>query len=118
MIATAEPMLQTELWVSFVSMLRSYAAAASLHAGEIAVRSSETDVTIEAADVVLTMRFDPRSSVVNWTKRGPVHTAASHGTFEIHPDGVLSVDGVRRDLDHAAIDFIASITEGAKRGRP
>ncbi len=29
-----EPMLKPELWLSFVSLLRSYAAAASLHAAK------------------------------------------------------------------------------------
>ncbi len=117
MIATAEPMLQAELWVSFVSMLRSYAAVASLHAGEIGVSLDGNDVAIVAGDVQLAMQFDAESGVVRWSQR----TAGSEpiaGGFEILPDGVLSINGITRDLDHAAIDFIASITERGKGGRP
>ncbi|MFP5227238.1 MAG: hypothetical protein ACLGXA_06375 [Acidobacteriota bacterium] len=110
-------MLQAELWMSFVSMLRSYAAAASLHAGEVAVRSDENDVAVEAAGAELAMRFDAETGVVSWTKRGAAGPAAA-GRFEILADGVVLVNGTRRDLDHAAIDLVASVTEGTKGGRP
>ena len=116
MIATAEPMLQAELWMSFVSLLRSYAAAASLHAGEIGVHADGNDVAIVAGGVLLAMQFDPESGVTNWSQR----TAAGEpvvGEFKILTDGVLSINGVTRDLDHAAIDFVASVTDGAKGGR-
>jgi hypothetical protein len=116
-IATAEPMLQTELWVSFVSMLRSYAAAASLHAGEVGVRLDGNDVAIAAGDVQLAMHFDAESGVVSWTKRTACGEPIA-GEFEILADGVLAIHGVARELDHAAIDFIASVTDGAKGGRP
>ncbi len=116
MIATAEPMLQTELWVSFVSMLRSYAAAASLHTGEVGVRLDGNDVGIAAGDVQLAMHFDAESGVVSWTKRTGCSEPIA-GSFEILADGVVSVNGATRDLDHAAIDFIASVTEGSKGGQ-
>lgn len=113
--AAAEPMLQTELWVSFVSMLRSYAAARSLHAGEIGVAVTEYAVTIAAGASQLDMQFDPDSSQVIWSRRTASHAPIA-GSFSLDPEGRVSIDGAAKDLDHAAIDFIASITEGAKGG--
>jgi hypothetical protein len=114
---TAEPMLQTELWISFVSMLRSYAAAAGLHGGEVHVATTGNTVEITSSATELDMRFDPDSSQVYWTKRaasqGPVT-----GTLTIQPEGTIHVNGASKDLDHAAIDFIASVTEPGKGSRP
>ncbi len=67
-------MLETELWLSFVSMLRSYAAAASLHSPEIDVASSENSVAITASDVRLEMQF-VRSPARSPGKRAPRITA-------------------------------------------
>jgi hypothetical protein len=108
-------MIETELWLSFVSMLRSYAAAASLHAGEVNVFVAENAVTIAAGDARLEMQFDPASSIVSWTRRTGSLSSGS-GSFTIELEGTVSIDGVSRDLDHAAIDFIASVTENAKGG--
>ncbi len=110
----AEPMIETELWMSFVSMLRSYAAAASLHAVEVRVVFSANTVEVAARDAQLEMNFDPDSSLVRWTKRTGPDVAS--GSFSIEPGGTLSIDGASRDLDHAAIDFIASVTDSAKGG--
>ena len=108
---TAEPMLQTELWVSFVSMLRSYAAAASLHAGDVDVTTAENAVTIVFGRTHLEMRFDPESSRIVWTKRTGSRLPLD-GSFTIAPEGSVRIDGASKDLDHAAIDFIASVTAG------
>jgi hypothetical protein len=110
-------MLQTELWVSFVSMLRSYAAAASLHAGEVHVSTTENAVKIASGATHLEMQFDAESSRVNWTKHTTSHGPTT-GSCTIESDGVLSINGRTKDLDHAAIDFIASVTAEGKGSRP
>jgi len=105
-----------EVWRSFVSMLRSYAAAATLHAGAVRVQTAENEVRVASTAAELAMQFDVESGVVSWTRCGGAGEVAA-GRFEILHDGVVSVGGVTRDLDHAAIDLIASVTEGAKGGR-
>ena len=109
-------MLQTELWVSFVSMLRSYAAAASLHAGEVKVSMTENSATIAFGSTRLDMQFAPDSSEVKWT----MHTASQApvtGSFTMLADGTIRINGTMKDLDHAAIDFIASVTAEGKGSR-
>jgi len=114
--AATEPMIETELWVSFVSMLRSYAAAASLHAGAVHISmTTENTVTITSGATQLEMNFAPQSSLIHWTKRTGSHPPIT-GSFAIEPEGAVRIDGVSRDLDHAAIDFIASVTDSAKGG--
>ena len=113
---TAELMLQTELWVSFVSMLRSYAAAASLHADEVHVSTAENAVTIASGSTQLDMQFNPDSSEVNWTMRTASQVPVT-GSFTMQPEGTIQINGATKDLDHGAIDFIASVTAEGKGSR-
>lgn len=109
-------MLQIELWVSFVSMLRSYAAAATLHAEEVHVSKAENSVTIASGAAQLDMQFDPDSGEVKWT----MHTASQApvtGSFTMQPEGTIQINGATKDLDHGAIDFIASVTAEGKGSR-
>ena len=109
-------MLQAELWVSFVSMLRSYAAAASLHAGEVKVSMTENSATIASGSTQLDMQFNPDSSEVNWTMRTASQETVT-GSFTMQPEGTIHISGATKDLDHAAIDFIASVTAKGKGSR-
>jgi len=109
--------VHSELWLSFVSMLRSYAAAASLHAGDVRVISRENTVTVTSGAAQLDLTFTPESSLVGWNR----HSASSApltGSFIIEPGGTLAINGVSRDLDHAAIDFIAFVTAEGKGSCP
>ena len=103
--ATVEPMLQTELWMSFLSMLRSYAAATSLHSAAVHVATTENSATLTAGNSQLAMTFDPESSQVSWTQHTPAQAPIT-GSFIIEPEGTIHVNGAAIDLDHAAIDFI------------
>jgi hypothetical protein len=107
--------LKVELWLSFVSMLRSYAAAASLRGEEVRVSSERNAVTVSAPENQVEMDFDPDSGVVNWQRRTARHSSMN-GVFSLHPDGVIAIDGTTKDLDHAAIDFIAFVMQKAEGG--
>lgn len=107
--------LKVELWLSFVSMLRSYAAVASLRGEEVRVSSERNSVTVSAFANQLAMGFDPDSGVVNWQRR-TAQQSSMGGVFSLQPDGVIAIDGTTKDLDHAAIDFIASVAQSAEGG--
>jgi hypothetical protein len=106
----ADPMIEIELWASFVSLLRSYVAAANLNLGEQAlVEEAGYVVAIIAGTTRLAMRFD--AGKVTWEKTG---TEAVSGKFEFLPEGRIAIRGNVLDLDHVAIDFVASVTHGGK----
>lgn len=105
-------MIETELWLSFVSLLRSYAAAANLNLREPAVVEEAEDlVSITAGKTRLVMRFD--AGKVTWEKHG-VGSETATGSFEFLPEGTIAIGGKVQDLDHVAIEFIASVTHGGK----
>ncbi len=105
-----ETTLETELWLSFVSLLRSYAAAANLNLREPAVVEEAGDhVIIAAGTTRLVMRF--AAGEVSWERIG---TEAAVGSFEFLPEGTIAIHGKVQDLDHVAIEFIASVTHSGK----
>ena len=104
----ADPMIETELWASFVSLLRSYAAAANLNLREpVRVEEAGDRVVVVAGTTRLTMRFD--AGKVSWEKTG-----GEAGSFEFLPEGKIAVGGQVLDLDHVAIEFIDSLVKGHK----
>ena len=111
--AVAEPMIESELWVSFVSMLRSYAAAANVNLGKVWVVSNGMTVTISAFATQIEMRFDEKTGQGTWEKR-VAGRPAFPGAFAIEPEGMIRINGAVKDFDHAAIDLIASVTERGK----
>ena len=57
-------MLETELWLSFVSLLRSYAAAANLNLEEHArIEHGETSATLIAGATRLELHFDSETAL-------------------------------------------------------
>jgi hypothetical protein len=110
--------LQAELWLSFVSVLRSYAAASNLNLpGHARIEEANDSLAIVAPESRLEMRFDPDTGKVRWHKRAKSCSPVA-GTFEFLPQGAIAIDGTTKDLDHVAIDFIASVTGHASGGRP
>jgi hypothetical protein len=97
-------------------MLRSYAAAASLHAGEVHVTTTENAVMVMTGGRQLEMHFDPASNRVHWTRLARSGEPVS-GSLTIEPEGRVNINGVSCDLDHAAIDLIASVTAEGKGSR-
>lgn len=118
MIATvAEPMLQTELWVSFVSLLRSYVAAANLDLHEHArVIQAESSAAIVDGNTRLEMRFHPDTGKVIWEKRIDTF-ATAEGGFDLLPGGTIEIEGSVKDLDHVAIELVALATQPGSRGK-
>jgi hypothetical protein len=109
-------MLETELWLSFVSLLRSYAAAANLNLEEHArIEHGETSISIVASAARLELLFNPETSIVTWQRSPPAHDPIG-GSFAFLPEGTVNINGTIKDLDHAAIDFVAAVTEQRGKG--
>ncbi len=106
-------MIETELWASFVSLLRSYAAAANLNQREpVRVEEAGQTVAVAAGEVRIEMRFDPIGGQVTWEKRGA--GAETTGGFEFLPEGTISIAEKVRELDQVAIEFITSVVHSGK----
>jgi hypothetical protein len=105
----AEPMIETELWVSLQSLLRAYAAAAEAHGGMATkVETAEGALTLTAGRVALAVECDNSTGAGTWTlRRAGVETA--RGAFRLLESGRLEQDGRETDLDHAAIDWVAEL---------
>jgi hypothetical protein len=102
--------LKVELWLSFVSLLRSYAAASNLNRSHHArIEEANDFVAIAVAASRLEMHFASDTGQVRWRKQsesaGPVA-----GTFDFLPEGAISVDGATQDLDRVAIEFVQLAT--------
>ena len=109
-----EPELTTELWISFVSLVRSYAGVAGLHGGD------SVDVTVAGNSVVLTadlvecsIRLARRTGVICWNLREITQEMAA-GRFVLLPDGKIEQDGVVQEMDSVAIDMVARVRDRAR----
>jgi hypothetical protein len=112
--ATVEPALARELWVSLVSLVRSYAGVAGLHGGtgvEVAVAADS--VTLNAGAVECAMRLVPESGAVAWSLRDDEREMAA-GRFELRPDGRIEQDGAEQEMDSVAIDMVARVRDRAR----
>jgi hypothetical protein len=118
LMAEADAQLAAELWLSFRSVLRSYAAASSLHNEEITrIEWSESDIILASAAARLELRFDLATGRGSWHLHGN-DTETAHGHFNLLPQGALERDGKVLDLDHAAIDFVDLVLKGNLLNRP
>ena len=114
----AESMIEAELWVSFVSLLRSYAAAANLSLKVPAgVEVGEGSVAIIATDARTDFRFDPTTRRVESRKCSIAGDLLACGSFEILLDGTIETGGSRQDMDHAAINLVWSALEADERAQ-
>ena len=102
-----DAMLLTELWLSFASMIRSYAAVGDAAAQ---VASTQDSIVVISGEARLALHVDPRSGAGTWQlQRGGAATA--QGAFALLPEGRIELDGSALDLDHAAIDFVALVRQ-------
>jgi hypothetical protein len=93
------------VWDSLVSMVRVYAHAASLNAGdEYLVTSTSEGASVKHRDSALNLRFNPENGDGSWRIIQPVRE--EFGEFRIEADGTLNFPAGSKPLDAAAIEWI------------
>jgi hypothetical protein len=104
-----ERVLFAELWLSFGSLVRAYAAAASVNAGPgPEVEAAGNTIRVTAGAARLEVRCDPETGAGNWRLN-----CGAQGLLQILHEGRVALDGETLDLDHAAIDLIALVMNAA-----
>ncbi len=106
------PDIRAELWHSFAVLLKSYAAAASIHGIEHGVLElTSNSLNVVAVSATLAIGYFPAVGKGTWsiTRRGD----QDRGTFELNPNGSVVLDETEIDMDHAAIQLISSLTKAA-----
>ena len=84
--------LRTELWTSWASLLRSYAAAHGLNSRHHAV------VEVGAAEITLRVG----SRWVRFTHEMLEDSEGRHSSFNMQEDGTVRLNGVAEEMDLAA----------------
>ena len=106
-------MVSAELWLSFASVIRAYAAASAVNA-DLAPEVTVADdaILIDAGAARLEVRCDPRTGGGTWQlQRDGAITI--QGEFALRPEGRIALHEKTLDLDHAAIDLVASVMNAA-----
>ncbi len=105
--------IRIQLWDSFISLLKSYAAAASLHGlKHEVVDVSECEIFATAGTKVLDIWCFPASGRGDWAIGRS--TGEPVGDFLLNTDGTIALGGSTMDMDHAAIQLIGSLTGAAR----
>jgi hypothetical protein len=84
--------LHAELWISWASLLRSYAAAHGLNSKQFAV--------IEFGEDVIVVRAGAKW--VRFTQDGMERSDGGSGGFALNEDGTVTLDGTIDEMDFAA----------------
>jgi hypothetical protein len=84
--------LQSELWISWASLLRAYAAAQGVSRGRFAA--------VDVADDAIAVRFGERW--IRFTQERFEANDGSSGAFALNEDGTVSLDGKMEEMDLAA----------------
>ena len=90
--SSVESNLRRELWVSWGSLLRSYAAAHGLHSGQFAV--------IEFGEDVIVVRAGAKW--VRFTQDGMESSDGRHEAFALREDGKVELGGRLDEMDFEA----------------
>ena len=86
------PELHTELWISWASLLRSYAAAHGLNSKQFAViEFGEDEIVVRAA-----------GKWVRFTHGGMESSDGGKAAFALNEDGTVMLDGKMDEMDFAA----------------
>ena len=100
-----EVQVRRQVWDSLTSMLRVYAHAAGLNAGdEYFVTSTFEEASVNHRDSALNLRFSPETGEGCWRILQPERE--EFGDFRIEADGTLNFPAGSKPLDAAAIDWI------------
>ena len=107
--------VRRQVWDSLTSMLRVYAHAAGLNAGdEYLVTSSSEEASVKHRDSALNLRFNPETGIGCWCIVQPGRE--EFGEFRIESDGTLNFPAGSKPLDAAVIEWIehlAHVTSNA-----
>jgi hypothetical protein len=110
---TTDEQIRIELWSSFLSVLRSYA---SLQAGQPEVVAiAECEAFMTAGACVLDIWCFAESGRGEWSIGHPQDDR--RGQLSLNTDGTIILDGLSVDMDHAAIQLIASLISAASRSQ-
>jgi hypothetical protein len=114
--STTEADLRIELWISFLGLLRSYAAAASQHGIEHHVLDiGECEAYVTATGKTLDIWCSPATGVGEWAI-GRLESDP-RGEFLLNLDGTISLNDTTVDMDHAVIDLISILTKPVNSSR-
>src|ERR1700733_14304976 len=90
--AAMDPRLRTELWTSWASLLRSYAAVHGLNSRHHAV--------VEVGAEEITLRVASRW--LRFTHETMESSDGSRSTFNMREDGTVKLNGIAEEMDLAA----------------
>lgn len=97
--------VRRQVWDSLTSMLRVYAHAAGLNAGdEYLVTGTAEEASVKHRDSALNLRFNAETGVGCWRIIQPARD--EFGEFRIEADGTLNFPAGSKPLDAAAIEWI------------
>ncbi len=106
-------MVCAELWLSFGSLIRAYAAAAFVNVDPaLQVEINGDVICVRAGAALLEIRCDLQTGAGSWELRSAGKTLR-HGDLQLLQEGRITMDGNALDFDHAAIDLIESLRKPA-----
>ena len=116
--AAAQAEVRMEIWRSFVSVLKSYAAVAR---PPIVVHSVEVgpvgDVVLDGGPAYVSLAFDAVGGRGSLRLMMASHIEAEE-RFELGADGTICFDGepgsIPEELDHAAIRLLGSLVRASR----
>ncbi len=94
--------LHTELWTSWASLLRSYAAANGLNSRHHAV------VEVGADEITLRVA----SKWLRFTHEQVEDSKGNHSTFALHEDGTVKLNDIAEEMDLAAERLAREMMQG------
>ena len=97
MASTIEDRLHAELWTSWASLLRSYAAAHGLNSTHHAV--------VEVSADEITLRVGSRW--LRFTESTMQHSDEAQQKFALHEDGTVSINGGQQEEMDIAAEHLA-----------
>jgi hypothetical protein len=97
--------VRAHVWESLVSMLRVYAHAAGLNGNAYVVTAGSDAATVNHQDSELSLHFSPETGEGNWCVTHPEREEC--GVFRIEEDGSFSSPAAPKEIDQAAIEWIA-----------
>jgi hypothetical protein len=113
----ADADIQLELWRSFASVVKSYAAAASMSGTEYHIPElDEEDLQIHAKGQALYLLYHVHTQRGQWSIAG-AHGDRQSGSFRMDLNGTFVFEDGALDMDHAAIELIGRLSKSLEAVR-